>query len=148
MTRPFSLQAVLELMQSRSDAATQRLAQLIAAENDARNKLTLLQQYREEYAERFRLAAQAGLGQPEWRNYQGFLDRLDDAIAQQDEVVRRQESSTASGQAAWQQQRTWLKTFDTLSQRHHANEAKVELRQEQKMQDEFAARNRTEKGGS
>jgi len=147
VTRPFSLQAVLELMQSRSDAATQRLAQLIAAENDARNKLALLQQYREEYAERFRLAAQEGLGQPEWRNYQDFLERLDDAIAQQGEVVRRQEGSTAAGQAAWQQQRTWLKTFDTLAQRHHANEAKVELRQEQKRQDEFAARNPAQKSG-
>lgn len=140
VARPFSLQAVLELMQSRSDAATRRLADLIAAENDARNKLGLLQQYREEYALRFRLAAQEGLGQPEWRNYQDFLDRLDDAIAQQYEVVSQQERSTAAGQTAWQQQRAWLKTFDTLAQRHYANEAKIESRQEQKVQDEFAAR--------
>ena len=35
MARPFSLQTVLELMQTRSDEATQRLARLIAAERDA-----------------------------------------------------------------------------------------------------------------
>lgn len=47
-------------MQSRSDDATQRLARLIAAERDARNKLAMLQQYREEYSARFRQAAQGG----------------------------------------------------------------------------------------
>ena len=48
MTRPFSLQTILELMQTRADEATQQLARLIAAEQDARNKLAMLQQYRDE----------------------------------------------------------------------------------------------------
>lgn len=49
---------------------------------------------------------------------------------------------TATGQADWQQQRTRLKAIDTLSARHRASEARIELRQEQKAQDEFAARGR------
>ena len=142
MARPFSLQTVLELMQSRSDDATQRLARLIAAERDARNKLAMLQQYREEYSARFRQAAQGGLRQPEWRNYQDFLNRLDTAIEQQRQAVSLQQMHTATGQADWQQQRTRLKAIDTLSARHRASEARIELRQEQKAQDEFAARGR------
>ncbi len=57
MVKPFSLQTVLELMQVRADDATQRLARLIANERDAKNKLDMLQQYRDEYAARFRQAA-------------------------------------------------------------------------------------------
>lgn len=60
MTKPFSLQTVLELMQARADSATQALARLIANERDAKNKLDMLQQYRDEYATRFTLAAQTG----------------------------------------------------------------------------------------
>ncbi len=140
MARPFSLQTVLELMQSRSDEATQRLARLIAAERDAQNKLLMLQQYRDEYSIRFRQAAQDGLGQPEWRNYQEFMNRLDQAIDQQRQNVLVQQGCTAAGQTAWQQQRTRLKAFDALADRHRASEVRSELRQEQKAQDEFATR--------
>lgn len=147
MARPFSLQSVLELMRNRNDEATQRLASLIGVERDEKKKLALLLQYRDEYTTRFRLAAQNGLGQPEWRNYQEFLDRLDGALKQQRHTVRLQETHTAAGQAEWQEQRTRLKAFDALSERHSASEARLELRHEQKTQDEFAARMRDDEQG-
>ncbi len=140
MPRPFSLQTVLDLMHNRTDKATQHLARLIATERDAKTKLGMLQQYRDEYAERFRQAAKNGLAQPEWRNYQEFLNRLDEAIEQQLQAVIVQETHTAAGQANWQQQRTKLQAFDALFERHRASEARLALRQEQKAQDEYAAR--------
>lgn len=138
--KPFSLQSVLDVMQTRSDDATRRLAQLIALEKDARSKFEMLKQYRDDYASRFQQAAQNGIGQSEWRNYQEFLNRLDDAIDQQHQNVGQQERHTAAGQVHWQQQRTKLKAFDTLSQRHQASEVALEQRREQKGQDEFATR--------
>ncbi|MFZ4535674.1 flagellar export protein FliJ [Propionivibrio sp.] len=144
MTKPFSLQAVLELMQLRADDATNRLARLIATERDATSKLEMLQQYRDEYATRFRQAAQNGLAQREWHNYQEFLNRLDEAIDSQRLTVAQQVQNTAAGQTHWQQQRTKLKAFDTLSERHFVSENALELKREQKTQDEFAARH---KGG-
>ena len=69
-------------MQERADEATLKLARLIASEKDAKNKLAMIQQYRNEYAERFSKAAQQGITQREWHNYQEFLNRLDDAIEQ------------------------------------------------------------------
>lgn len=138
--KPFSLQSVLDVMQTRTDDATRRLAQLIALEKDARSKFEILKQYRDDYASRFQQAAQNGIGQSEWRNYQEFLNRLDDAIDQQHKTVGQQERHTAAGQIQWQQQRTKLKAFNTLSERHQANEISSESRREQKGQDEFAAR--------
>ena len=79
MTKPFSLQTVLDLMHNRADEATRNLARLIANERDAKSKLEMLQNYRDEYAARFRQAAQNGLGQREWQNFQQFIDRLDEA---------------------------------------------------------------------
>lgn len=143
--KPFSLQSVLDLMQTRTDDATRRLANLIASENNARSKFEMLQQYRDEYACRFRQAAENGISQREWHNYQEFLNRLDEAIASQGQTVSQQEQNTKAGQAHWQQQRVKLKAFDTLSQRHETNELKLEVKREQKIQDEFAARRNTDK---
>ena len=140
MAKPFSLQTVLELMQARADEATQQLARLIANERDARNKLEMLQHYRDEYASRFQQAAQNGLTPREWHNYQEFLGRLDEAIAAQTKAVTLQAQNTAAGQTNWQQQRKKLKAIDTLSERHHASEEAHEQRRDQKVQDEFAAR--------
>lgn len=147
MPKPFSLQAVLDLMQNRTDEATQALARLLATERDAQSKLRMLEQYRDDYTERFRKAVQNGLGQPEWRNYQDFLHRLDEVITEQSQAVLRQQAHTAAGQAAWKQQRTRLQAFDALFERHRASEAKLEVRQEQKAQDEFAARRRHDEDG-
>lgn len=145
MPKPFSLQTVLDLMQNRSDEATQHLARLIASERDAQSKLRMLEEYRDDYSERFRKAMQGGLRQPEWRNYQEFLQRLDEAINQQLQAVRQQQSQTASGQAEWRQQRKRLQAFDALYERHRSSEAKLEGRQEQKAQDELAARRKHDK---
>ena len=140
MPKPFSLQPILELMQSRTDEATQKLARLIANERDAKAKLDMLQNYREEYAERFRESAQKGLTQREWQNFQQFLNRLDDAIAMQSKTVALRAKSTADGQTQWLQQRKKLMAFDTLSTRHFANENALEKKKEQKAQDELATR--------
>lgn len=140
MPKPFSLQTVHELMKIRADEATLQLAHLISSERDAKNKLTVLLQYRDEYAVRFRQSAESGLSQREWRNFQDFLDRLDEAIAAQQKIVRQHELDTTTGQQQWQQQRKKLKAFDTLSERHFAKEEAIENRREQKIQDEFATR--------
>ena len=140
MVKPFSLQTVLELMQVRADDATQRLARLIANEHDAKNKLDMLQEYRDEYAARFRQNAQNGMTQREWHNYQEFLNRLDEAINAQRQAVAQQARNTVAGQKNWQEQRKKLKAFDTLSERHFSAENAKEQKRDQKIQDEFAAR--------
>ena len=140
MAKPFSLQTVLELMQLRADEATRQLARLIANERDAKSKLDMLAQYRDEYATRFKQAAQSGITQREWHNYQEFLKRLDEAIAAQQQMVAVQAKNTAAGQALWQQQRKKLKAIDTLSERHYSSENVLEQKREQKTQDEYAAR--------
>lgn len=140
MTRPFTLQPLLDLMQTRADESTRRLGQLIAAEQSAKSRLQLLEQYREEYAQRYREAAGNGLTPAAMRNFQEFMGRIDEAIAQQSKAVADSERSTADGQAAWREQNKKLKAIDTLSQRHDARERYRENKLGQKEQDEFVTR--------
>ncbi len=127
-------------MQSRTDEATRKLGQLLAAEQNQRSRLQMLEQYREEYAQRMSEAVRNGLTPTALLNFQSFIFRIDDAIAQQRVVVANSEKNTRQGQQQWQEQNKQLKAIDTLSQRHDLRERYRENRSDQKLQDEFAAR--------
>lgn len=140
MAQAFSLQPLLELMQSRTDEATRKLGQLLAAEQNQRSRLEMLEQYRDEYAKRMSDAVRQGLTPASLMNYQSFILRIDEAIAQQRVVVGNSEKNTRLGQQHWQEQNKRLKAIDTLSQRHEIKERYRENKSDQKLQDEFAAR--------
>lgn len=140
MTKPFHLQPLLDLSNLRLDEATRQLGKLIAGEQEASQRLEMLTQYREEYQARFLSAARGGLGPDAWRNYQGFLGRLDEAIEQARAMLATSKQRTAVGQKNWLDKRGKVKAFDTLAQRHKARLAYSESRSEQKQSDEHAAR--------
>ena len=148
MVQPFSLQPLLDLMQTRTDEATRTLGKLIAAEQSQRSRLQMLEQYREEYAQRLRENIAQGITRLVMLNYQDFLARIDEAIEQQRQAVRTSEQSTRAGQEHWQQQNKQLKAIDTLSQRHDARERYRENKQEQKLQDEFSTRKYSTREGN
>lgn len=139
--KSFPLQSLLDLSQARMDDAARRLGQLLASEQEVEKTLTLLIQYRDEYEGRFREAASTGLSRDEWRNYQTFLGRLDEAIDHQLKLVDASRQRRAAGQQEWLDKRNRVKAFDTLSQRHKAKEERVEAKSEQRTQDEHAAKN-------
>jgi flagellar FliJ protein len=140
MASNFSLQPLLELMQNRTDEATRHLGKLISAEQNARSRLEMLEQYRAEYADKLRDAIAQGLTRQVLANYQDFLGRIDEAIGQQREIVNQSEAGTRRGQEHWKQQNTRLKAIGTLATRHETRERQRENKQEQKLLDEFSAR--------
>jgi flagellar protein FliJ len=140
MSQSFPLQTLLELMQSRTDEATRKLGQLISAEQSQRSRLDMLEQYRDEYAQRLRDATTAGITRLILRNYQEFLARIDQAIEQQRLAVQNSELKTKAGQTQWHTQNKQLKAIDTLSIRHEARERYRENKLEQKLLDEFSSR--------
>jgi len=140
VVKPFSLQTLLDLSQLRMDEAGRRLSQLLASEQEAGARVALLQDYRAEYQQRFVAAASAGIGRDAMNNFQSFLCRLDEAIAQAQTLAEQSKQRTAAGQREWLGQRVQVKAYDTLSARHIEREQRSANRQEQKLQDEHAAR--------
>jgi flagellar FliJ protein len=144
--KAFPLQSLLDLSQVHMDDAARKLGQLLASEQEVGKTLALLEQYREEYEARFRQAAQNGLTRDEWGNYQSFLGRIDEAIAQQRALVETSRQRTVDGQKEWLDKRNRVKAFDTLSQRHKAHEVHSEAKSEQRAQDEHASKSFHDKG--
>ncbi len=140
MSKPFPLQALLDLANTRMDDAARHLGELIASETEVSRKLEMLETYRTEYQARFVEACQKGIGPDAWRNYSLFIGKLDDAIAAQRKVVEQSQHRTATGQQAWLDQRNKVKAFDTLSSRHQVQQARAESKLEQRASDEHASK--------
>lgn len=140
MSRQFPLQSLLDLSQLHLDEATRRLGELISGEREATERHDLLIQYRAEYQARFVTAARAGLSPRQWQNFQAFLGKLDDAVAQAGQMASQSREQTVAGQQEWLARRGKVKAFDTLSERHRTRLDVADHRREQKSSDEHAAR--------
>lgn len=139
MSKPFSLQILLELTREKADEATRKLGALITEEQGARERLQLLESYRAEYLEKFRAAQSSGLSPQAWQNFQSFLGRLDEAVGQQTKIVAQANQKTSQGQQAWVEENRQAKALDTLAQRHQDKIQQAEIRAEQKLLDELSA---------
>lgn len=140
MSQKFSLLPLLDIMQERTDEATRKLGKLIAAENNEKSRLQMLENYRQEYSQGLLKAAQNGLSPLTIANYQEFLGRIDEAIESQKKAVVRSKNNSELGKKEWQHQNTKLKAINTLAERHQQRQQKIENKKEQKLLDEFSNR--------
>ncbi len=140
MPRRFHLQPLLDLARNNSDDAGRKLQQLKVKWQEADFKLSQLTGYREEYRNRLLQNTQQGMQMVAWREFQLFMDKLDQAIALQGDEVEKCKQQWEGGRREWLERQRQLKAYDTLSQRHAASEVKRDSKKEQLEQDEFAGR--------
>lgn len=140
MIKPFSLQPLMNLAQHQSDSATRKLGQLNQKQQSAQEKLEILQQYRRDYQTRLQESTQTGMNPAELRNFQQFINKLDEAINQQLKAVEQSKISTQAGRSEFDTTQRKLKSFDMLQQRHIEEQKKVVEKSEQKALDEHTGR--------
>lgn len=140
MTKPFPLQPLVHLAHQKNDAATRKFGKLNQQQQAAQARLETLLQYRRDYQAQFQEAVQTGMGQTDLRNFQNFILRLDEAIAQQRETVEQALSSMQAGRNELEDTQRKMKSFDTLAQRHLESEKKLAAKSEQRLQDEHTGR--------
>ncbi|MBB1175041.1 flagellar export protein FliJ, partial [Klebsiella pneumoniae] len=90
--------------------------------------------------ERLQQAMTTGMSASDCHNYQRFIGTLDDAIGQQQNVLRQADENLAKGRLYWQQEKRKLNSYDALAQREMRAQAVVESRREQRANDEYSAR--------
>ena len=140
MTKRFTLQALMNLAQHQKDSATHKLGQLNKQQRNAQSKLEMLQQYRRDYQARLQELTRKGINPAELRNFQEFINKLDEAIGQQLKLVGQSKHSTQVGRGEFDTAQRKLKSFNTLQQRHIETQKKVAEKSEQKALDEHAGR--------
>lgn len=140
MTKPFTLQPLIDLTQHQHETATRKLGQLNQLQQSAQQKLDTLLEYRKDYQNRLQEAAQSGMDPVQLRNFQNFINKLDEAISQQRKALEQSKVSAQIGRAEFDTTQRKLKSFDTLHQRHVEMQRKIAEKSEQKMLDEHTGR--------
>ena len=140
MLKPFSLQPLLNLAQYQNESATRKLGFLNKQQQTEQQKLDTLLEYRKDYQSRLQSASQSGMDQAKLRNFQLFINKLDEAINQQTSLVEHSKVSTNVGRSEFNTTQRKLKSFDTLQQRHFEAQNKITIKDEQKIQDEHTGR--------
>lgn len=140
MAKSSALDTLIDLATKETDEAAKRLGRAVRVSEEAEQKLQLLLQYRDDYVARFQSSLQAGLSIAGHRNFQLFLDKLEEAIRGQERIIQDAQRRVDAERGAWQNSERKRMSFDTLATRAEKSYQLKETRREQKQTDEFAAR--------
>jgi len=135
-----SFATLIQVTKNKTDAAAIKFGQLNARHAESEQKRDLLVNYRDEYRSRLEAAVARGAPVAEVRNFRAFLDKLDEAVRQQEGEVAFWNEQIATARTDWQSEQRSLNSFNTIAARRDASAARTQARREQRQQDEFAAR--------
>lgn len=135
-----ALNTLIELATTEVDDAAVRLGRAVRAVEEARQKLGLLDGYRDDYAQRFQNTMANGFTPMAYRNFQGFMDKLDQAIDGQQKLVRDAEWRVEQERSAWRESERKRISYDALATRAKTASDQKIAKREQKQTDEQAAR--------
>lgn len=140
MATSSALGTLIELATRDTDEAAKRLGKCMKAAEECEQKLALLKQYRDDYAARFQQSLSTGLSASGYRNYQQFLDKLEQAIGSQQQVVREAHARVEREKKAWQDCERKRMSYGTLADRAEKAQQLKDNKRDQKQMDEHAAR--------
>lgn len=140
MATTSALETLIELATKETDEAARRQGRAIRTSEEAQHKLAVLEQYRNDYALRFRENLLSGLTALNYRNFQLFIEKIDNAIFGQQEVVKQAQQRVADARIVWQMCERKRMSYGALVTRAQRIAQLRENRRDQKQTDEHAAR--------
>ena len=100
------------------------------------NQINELINYRNQYLKAFKTASESGLSAIQMQDYRIFLQRLDDAIQQQQQNVTNGRQNTQASQAKWKDTRDQSKKINkVVENRQQLENQQVEKREQRELED-------------
>lgn len=122
--------------------AAAALGESLKSRDAAQQRLDELRQYHAEYLERFSRATRSGLAASQILEYQVFINKLEAAINQQQEIVAHSQQRCDSSKAQWRGRYTHSKAMDNAVERLQEAEQREADRKRQTEDDERTQRKR------
>jgi flagellar FliJ protein len=135
-----ALETLIGLAQRESDDRARKLGAALKAVEEGEQKLQMLLGYRDDYGRKLDAAQQAGITPFAYHNFVAFLDKLENAVKGQREVIKHARYKTDTEKAAWQESERKRLSYRTLTERAAAQALALENKRDQKMMDDHAAR--------
>ncbi len=139
MSRKPSLDLLINVTNEAVDDAAKLMQRAATERGKAQEQLEMLHAYRLDYAQRLQESAEGGVTASNYLNFRRFLNTLDEAISQQNNIVAQSESRLAAGRLQWQAEKQRLGAYEALQTRQRREQALLEARREQRVSDEIAA---------
>ncbi|GAB3480918.1 hypothetical protein GCM10027340_12550 [Marinomonas epiphytica] len=131
------MQILVDLAQRKEDAVASQLARDRSKVAESKQKLAELKEYAAQYeSERNLLGLSAYLT----TNYQHFVNRVQQAVMQQEQAVGRAEQQAEMTMRRWLEARSQTQSMDWLKDKKVKIEQVADEKLEQKQSDEFAMR--------
>lgn len=143
MSQPSVLITLIEIATQELELQTEQLGRATKVLDDAYAQAKMLRQYRQDYVDKLQASMSTGLSKEGYQNYQNFLQKLDQAINGQDELVAHAERSLKVQRENWQEAQRKKLSYEVLVSRSEAKAHKLELKRDQKMMDEYAMRSKS-----
>ncbi len=140
MPREFALRPLLEHARHRLEAAERLMRMLKRKEDAAAGRLGELQGYLAEYRQRLTGSCQGGMDIQRFRDFHGFIAKLEGAIQHQEKEVSDLHGRWCQAREQWFELRRRVKSFEVLEERRRTDQARAESRREQRQFDELAGR--------
>lgn len=125
-----------------ADAEEKRFGQVAgryqAELNAQMEKLGELSDYRHDYASKAQ--GIAGIHSAHWKDYQGFLSRLDNAVRSQQRIVQDCEQALETHRRRWLVKRQRLESLERVRERFEQEERVEADRREQRRLDDLTTR--------
>lgn len=147
MTSVQPLLVLLGQSEIERDAAQADLQRLLAAHQAAVTQAEQLLTYRRDYEQRWGAQFQNSGAMELVHCYRGFMDRLTQAVEQQQRVARHAAAQVDTARAALLATELRVATVRKLIERRVLDERIANNRQEQKISDEFASRSAWNRAG-
>jgi len=112
---------------------------------EMQQKLTALEKYRGEYESGFAARAGAGVDVIGMRDFQTFMARLGEALAQQRELIVMAQRALDAERSHWREAAQRAHVVETLAERWQSEESRAEDRRDQQESDELSQLRATSK---
>jgi len=140
MNRSTKLQPIAKINKQQERNAGRVHGETIRQSELQQKQLDELMEYRNHYSKAFQSASEAGLSVIQMQEYKLFINRLDDAIAQQKQQVHNGQSKCKTSEKEWMNKRSQCQQIDKVIE----NRQQVEL-QEMKKREQREQENRPHK---
>ncbi len=140
MSRRAPLDSVVHVTRERERAAARELGEKRRQLDEQELRLRELKTHREHYHRELQAAGSRGLGVRQLNEYRVFLARLEQAIAQQEQMLLGSRQAFQQSQSAWMERRKDVKAIGKLVTRRAAEADRRQERREQGENDDRASR--------
>jgi flagellar FliJ protein len=143
MTRTTRLQPIAKINKQEERNAARIHGETMQQAEQQQKQLSELIAYRNQYLKGFQSAVKSGLAAVQMQDYRLFIQRLDEAIAQQQQCVTNGQQKCASSREQWADKRNRSKMINKVVEKSERSEQQASERREQRELEDRPHKNST-----